>query len=43
MTETLACGRNHLMIGTMIRDVLLTVKASLVGKINAIHANGGSR
>jgi hypothetical protein len=39
----IAWRKKHLMIGTMIRDVLLIVKASLVEKIETIHAKGGSQ
>ena len=38
-----AAGNNHFNKGTTIRDVLSTVSASFVGKINHIQRIGGSQ
>lgn len=42
VTES-ALGNNHINNGTMIREVLLTVNASFVGKINHIQSIGGNQ
>jgi hypothetical protein len=43
IVDSPASGNSHLMIGTLIRDdVLSAVKASLAGKIKTIQAKGGS-